>query len=52
MKGREPWLGLTTIAGLALMLVAEGLADAVGLVVAAIPVIYAAVAVRQARAHR
>jgi hypothetical protein len=52
MKGREPWLGLATIAGLAIMLFAEGPTDAAGLALAALPGVYGVVAWRRARRAR
>ncbi len=40
MKGREPWLGLATIAGLGILLLGEGAIDALGLGLAAVPLAY------------
>lgn len=48
MRGREPWFGLVSAAGLGVMLVSEGLLDVLGLAVAVAPLIYAAVAVLRA----
>lgn len=40
MKGREPWLGLATVAGLCIMLLGEGLTDVLGLGLAVVPLVY------------
>ncbi|WAS94977.1 hypothetical protein [Nannocystis punicea] len=52
MKGREPWLGLVTIAGLVAMLLGEGLVDAAGLAAAAVPLGYGGQAWWRARRSR
>lgn len=49
MKGREPWLGLATIAGLMWMLLGDGLHDLAGLVLAVVPLAYGGVAWSRAR---
>lgn len=52
MKGREPWLGLATIARLVVMLCAEGAVDVIGLSLALVPIAYAGLAWRRARRNR
>lgn len=49
MKGREPWLGLVSIAGLVTMLLGERWVDVVGFALVVTPLVYGGVSWVRAR---
>lgn len=52
MSSREPWLGVASVLGLVVMLLADGMLDGLGLSLALAPLAYAGIAVWKARSRR